>query len=101
MRLVLETLVGLRCSQVRLGKLQPSLPEHSLIYTANVCVCVFDVCLCVLTQSPRFDSESPYQMLASFHRQIQEREAVMASLVESASLFEVTVSEYKQLRQCR
>ncbi|XP_028263973.1 dynein axonemal heavy chain 9 isoform X2 [Parambassis ranga] len=49
----------------------------------------------------RFDSKRPYQMLDSFHRQIQEREAVMASLVESASLFEVTVSEYKQLRQCR
>uniref|UniRef100_A0A7N8YQ50 Dynein, axonemal, heavy chain 9 n=1 Tax=Mastacembelus armatus TaxID=205130 RepID=A0A7N8YQ50_9TELE len=49
----------------------------------------------------RFDSERPYQMLDVFHRQIQEREAVMASLVESASLFEVTVSEYKQLRQCR
>uniref|UniRef100_A0A4W6G5D9 Dynein axonemal heavy chain 17 n=1 Tax=Lates calcarifer TaxID=8187 RepID=A0A4W6G5D9_LATCA len=43
----------------------------------------------------RFDSESPYQMLDAFHWQIQEREAVMASLVESASLFEVTVSEYK------
>ncbi|KAM9424094.1 dynein axonemal heavy chain 9 isoform 2-T2 [Pholidichthys leucotaenia] len=49
----------------------------------------------------RFDSKSPYQMLDTFHRQIQEREAVMASLMESASLFEVTVSEYKQLRQCR
>ncbi|XP_059180294.1 dynein axonemal heavy chain 9-like [Centropristis striata] len=49
----------------------------------------------------RFDSESPYQMLDSFQGQILEREAVMASLVESASLFEVTVSEYKQLRQCR
>lgn len=40
-------------------------------------------------------------MLDVFHRQIQEREAVMASLVESASLFEVTIPEYKQLRQCR
>ncbi|XP_034563350.1 dynein heavy chain 9, axonemal [Notolabrus celidotus] len=49
----------------------------------------------------RFDSGSPYQMLDSFHLRITEREAVMASLVESASLFEVTVSEYKQLRQCR
>uniref|UniRef100_A0A7N6B4D8 Dynein heavy chain 9, axonemal n=1 Tax=Anabas testudineus TaxID=64144 RepID=A0A7N6B4D8_ANATE len=46
-------------------------------------------------------SENPYQMLDLFHRQIQEREAVMASLVESANLFEVTISEYKQLRQCR
>ncbi|CAN9508871.1 unnamed protein product [Ophioblennius macclurei] len=49
----------------------------------------------------RFDSESPYQMLDVFHQQISEREAVMASLVASASLFEVTVSDYKQLRQCR
>ncbi|XP_075314376.1 dynein axonemal heavy chain 9 [Odontesthes bonariensis] len=49
----------------------------------------------------RFDSKSPYQMLDKFHRQIWEREAVMASLLESANLFEVTISEYKQLRQCR
>ncbi|KAK2885147.1 hypothetical protein Q8A73_021621 [Channa argus] len=49
----------------------------------------------------RFDNESPYQMLDAFHQQILEWEAVMASLVESASLFEVTIPEYKQLRQCR
>ncbi|XP_054619923.1 dynein axonemal heavy chain 9-like isoform X2 [Dunckerocampus dactyliophorus] len=49
----------------------------------------------------RFDSKNPHQMLDAFHRQIQEQEAVMTSLVESASLFEVTVSEYKQLQQCR
>ncbi|XP_037134453.1 dynein heavy chain 9, axonemal [Syngnathus acus] len=49
----------------------------------------------------RFDSENPHQMLDIFHWQIQEQEAEMASLVESASLFEVTVSEYKQLRRCR
>uniref|UniRef100_A0A665X2B6 Dynein, axonemal, heavy chain 9 n=1 Tax=Echeneis naucrates TaxID=173247 RepID=A0A665X2B6_ECHNA len=49
----------------------------------------------------RFDSKNPYQMLDMFHRQIREREALMGSLVESASLFEVTIYEYKQLRQCR
>ncbi|XP_024861684.2 dynein heavy chain 9, axonemal isoform X1 [Kryptolebias marmoratus] len=49
----------------------------------------------------RFDSRSPYQMLDEFHQQIQDQEAVMASLLESASLFEVTISDYKQLRQCR
>ncbi|XP_068439704.1 dynein axonemal heavy chain 9 isoform X3 [Clinocottus analis] len=49
----------------------------------------------------RFDSKSPHQMLDAFHQLILEREAVMGSLLESASLFEVTVSEYKQLRQCR
>lgn len=51
--------------------------------------------------SSRFDSESPHQKLDALHQQIQEREAMMASLVESAGLFEVTVSDYKQLRQCR
>uniref|UniRef100_G3NCH8 Dynein, axonemal, heavy chain 9 n=1 Tax=Gasterosteus aculeatus aculeatus TaxID=481459 RepID=G3NCH8_GASAC len=49
----------------------------------------------------RFDDANPHQMLDVFHRQIQEREAAMASLVESAGLFEVTVSGYKQLGQCR
>nr|XP_057916965.1 dynein heavy chain 9, axonemal [Doryrhamphus excisus] len=49
----------------------------------------------------RFDSKHPHQTLDAFHGRIQEQEAVMTSLVESASLFEVTVSEYKQLQQCR
>nr|XP_029540762.1 LOW QUALITY PROTEIN: dynein heavy chain 9, axonemal [Oncorhynchus nerka] len=49
----------------------------------------------------RFDSENPYAMLNASHKQIQEKEAVMAGLVESAGLFEVTVSDYRQLRQCR
>ncbi|XP_063077561.1 dynein axonemal heavy chain 9-like [Engraulis encrasicolus] len=49
----------------------------------------------------RFDSESPYQMLDTAHRQILEKENTMATLVESASLFEVNISDYRQLRQCR
>ncbi|XP_037547527.1 dynein heavy chain 9, axonemal [Nematolebias whitei] len=49
----------------------------------------------------RFDSRSPYQMLDEFHQQIQGREAVMASLLETASLFEITILEYKHLQQCR
>ncbi|XP_043958392.1 dynein heavy chain 9, axonemal isoform X2 [Gambusia affinis] len=49
----------------------------------------------------RFDSQKPYQMMNKFHQVIREHEKTMASLMESASLFEVTVSEYKQLRQCR
>ncbi|KAK2820983.1 hypothetical protein Q5P01_023942 [Channa striata] len=48
----------------------------------------------------RFDNEHPYQMLDAFHQQVLEREAVIASLVESASLFEVIIPEYKQLWQC-
>ncbi|XP_030631579.1 dynein axonemal heavy chain 9 isoform X2 [Chanos chanos] len=49
----------------------------------------------------RFDSENPYQMLDTAHKQIQEMEAIMAGLIESANLFEVNISDYKQLRQCR
>ena len=40
-------------------------------------------------------------MLDTWDQQIGEREAVMSSLVEAASLFEVSVPDYKQLRQCR
>ncbi|XP_015248307.1 PREDICTED: dynein heavy chain 9, axonemal [Cyprinodon variegatus] len=49
----------------------------------------------------RFDSPRPYQTLDEFHQKIQGHERTMASLMDSASLFEVTISEYKQLRQCR
>lgn len=105
--------VIVNCHSVLLGlvKLQPSrtwqncsfsLPKPNLIYTGLVQMCpCFDGCLCVFMHLSRFESKSPYQMLDVFHRQIQEREAMMASLVESASLFEVTIPEYKQLRQCR
>ncbi|MCJ8738378.1 hypothetical protein PDJAM_G00035190 [Pangasius djambal] len=54
------------------------------------------------TKGPfRFDSANPYHMLNIAHRQIQEKEAVMTALIESASLFEVNVPDYKQLKQCR
>ncbi|XP_077481740.1 dynein axonemal heavy chain 9 isoform X2 [Stigmatopora argus] len=49
----------------------------------------------------RFETRNPHQMLDTFHCQIQKQEEVMASLMESANLFELNVSEYKQLRQCR
>ncbi|XP_072311900.1 dynein axonemal heavy chain 9 [Eucyclogobius newberryi] len=49
----------------------------------------------------RFDCQTPYQLLNSFHKQIQEHEAVMGSLVQSAGLFELTVPDFRQLRQCR
>nr|XP_061808009.1 dynein axonemal heavy chain 9-like isoform X2 [Nerophis lumbriciformis] len=49
----------------------------------------------------RSEAKTPHQMLDTFHWQIQKQEEVMASLVESANLFEVNVPEYKQLRQCR
>ncbi|XP_076856222.1 dynein axonemal heavy chain 9 [Brachyhypopomus gauderio] len=53
------------------------------------------------TEGPfRFDSVNPYQMLDIAHKQIQEKEAIMAGLIESASLFEVSIPDYKQLKQC-
>nr|XP_006635186.1 PREDICTED: dynein heavy chain 9, axonemal isoform X1 [Lepisosteus oculatus] len=49
----------------------------------------------------RFDSVNPYNMLDTAHKQISEKEATMAAIVESAGLFEVNIPDYKQLKQCR
>uniref|UniRef100_A0A8C5P182 Dynein, axonemal, heavy chain 9 n=1 Tax=Jaculus jaculus TaxID=51337 RepID=A0A8C5P182_JACJA len=49
----------------------------------------------------RFDSIDPHQMLDARHKEIQHMESTMASISESAGLFEVNVPDYKQLRQCR
>uniref|UniRef100_A0A8D1MAE7 AAA+ ATPase domain-containing protein n=1 Tax=Sus scrofa TaxID=9823 RepID=A0A8D1MAE7_PIG len=46
-------------------------------------------------------STDPHQMLDARHTEIQQMESTMASISESASLFEVGVPDYKQLRQCR
>ncbi|XP_064351341.1 dynein axonemal heavy chain 9 [Camelus dromedarius] len=49
----------------------------------------------------RFDSTDPHQMLDARHIEIQQMESTVASISKSASLFEVSVPDYKQLRQCR
>ncbi|XP_033278738.2 dynein axonemal heavy chain 9 isoform X2 [Orcinus orca] len=49
----------------------------------------------------RFDSTDPHQMLDARHMEIQQMESTVASISESASLLEVTIPDYKQLRQCR
>ncbi|NXO09420.1 DYH9 protein, partial [Oriolus oriolus] len=49
----------------------------------------------------RFDTERPYQLLDAKHMEIKQMESAMTSIYESAGLFEVTVPEYKQLKQCR
>uniref|UniRef100_A0A8C4MMP7 Dynein axonemal heavy chain 9 n=1 Tax=Equus asinus asinus TaxID=83772 RepID=A0A8C4MMP7_EQUAS len=49
----------------------------------------------------RFDSTNPHQMLDARDIEIQQMESTMASISESAGLFEVNVPDYKQLRQCR
>nr|XP_036860812.1 dynein heavy chain 9, axonemal-like [Manis javanica] len=40
-------------------------------------------------------------MLDAWHTKIQQMEMTMASTAKSASLFEVSVPDYKQLKQCR
>ncbi|KAM6343872.1 dynein axonemal heavy chain 9 isoform 1-T1 [Alca torda] len=49
----------------------------------------------------RFDTEKPYQLLDAKHIEIKQMESAMTSIYESAGLFEVTVPDYKQLKQCR
>ncbi|ERE69467.1 dynein heavy chain 17, axonemal [Cricetulus griseus] len=49
----------------------------------------------------RFDSVDPHQMLDVWHTEIQHMESTMATISKSADLFEVSVPDYKQLKQCR
>ncbi|XP_006863495.1 PREDICTED: dynein heavy chain 9, axonemal [Chrysochloris asiatica] len=49
----------------------------------------------------RFDSPDPHQVLDAKHMEICQMESTMASISESAALFEVNVPDYKHLRQCR
>ncbi|MEE6489662.1 hypothetical protein FKM82_015640 [Ascaphus truei] len=49
----------------------------------------------------RFDADDPYTHLDKTHRNISRLEGEMKKLQDTADLFEVSVPEYKQLRQCR
>lgn len=49
----------------------------------------------------RFNAANPYQMLDASHAELKQMEATMASIYESADLFEVNVPDYKQLKHCR
>lgn len=49
----------------------------------------------------KYDSKNPYELLDEAHKEILMLERQMKDIQESASLFEVTVPEFKQLRQCR
>ncbi|KAM7067437.1 dynein axonemal heavy chain 9 [Molossus nigricans] len=49
----------------------------------------------------RFDSPDPHRRLDARHAELRRMESTMASISESASLFEVNIPECKQLRQCR
>lgn len=49
----------------------------------------------------KYDCKNPYELLDEAHKEILMLERQMKDIQESASLFEVTVPEFKQLRQCR
>ncbi|XP_007433956.1 dynein heavy chain 9, axonemal, partial [Python bivittatus] len=49
----------------------------------------------------RFDATNPYQMLDASHAELRQMELTMTSIYKSADLFEVSVPDYKQLKQCR
>ncbi|XP_067212065.1 dynein beta chain, ciliary [Linepithema humile] len=49
----------------------------------------------------KYDCKNPYELSDEAHKEILMLERQMKDIQESASLFEVTVPEFKQLRQCR
>ncbi|XP_024875279.1 dynein beta chain, ciliary [Temnothorax curvispinosus] len=49
----------------------------------------------------KYDCKNPYELSDEAHKEIAMLECQMKDIQESASLFEVTVPEFKQLRQCR
>ncbi|XP_033023836.1 dynein heavy chain 11, axonemal-like [Lacerta agilis] len=49
----------------------------------------------------RFDAGNPYACMDKTHKDIAKLETEMKMLQETAKLFEVSVPEYKQLKQCR
>lgn len=49
----------------------------------------------------RFDSLDQHKILDERHIDILQMESTMASISESASLFEVNIPDYKQLKECR
>ncbi len=48
-----------------------------------------------------YNCNNPYQQMDQYHEKIRKMEREMAELLESASLFEVNVPDFKQLKQCR
>lgn len=49
----------------------------------------------------KYDCKNPYELLDEAHKEILMLERQMKDIQDSASLFEVTVPEFKQLKQCR
>ncbi|BFZ02963.1 hypothetical protein BsWGS_06002 [Bradybaena similaris] len=49
----------------------------------------------------KYDCDKPYEYLDKYHQEIKNMEQKMAALIESAGLFEVSIPDFKQLKQCR
>uniref|UniRef100_A0A670JQ67 Dynein axonemal heavy chain 11 n=1 Tax=Podarcis muralis TaxID=64176 RepID=A0A670JQ67_PODMU len=49
----------------------------------------------------RFDAQSPYALLDKANQELEALEEEMLHIQESASLFEVVIPDYKQVKQCR
>ena len=68
----------------------------NLCWLCNICFRMFR------KDAPfKYDSEGYYGNLDVMHIKITEMEQEMSDLGDSASLFEVNMPEYKQLKQCR
>ncbi|XP_013068368.2 dynein beta chain, ciliary [Biomphalaria glabrata] len=49
----------------------------------------------------KYECDKPYEHLDKYHEEIKGMEQDMASLMDSAGLFEVNIPDFKQLKQCR
>lgn len=70
-------------------------------------ICAFDITISHYREAFRryaffkYDCKNPYELSDEAHKEILMLERQMKDIQDSASLFEVTVPEFKQLRQCR
>ncbi|RXM32245.1 Dynein heavy chain 11, axonemal [Acipenser ruthenus] len=82
------------------------LQSAEVAYIRRKCV-AFDVKQCEFREKFRleapfnFNADNPYALLEKAHREIKLLEEQMIEMQESSNLFEVTVPDYRQLKQCR
>ncbi|XP_041102237.1 dynein heavy chain 11, axonemal-like [Polyodon spathula] len=82
------------------------LQNAEVSYIRRTCV-AFDVKQCEFREKFRleapfnFNAENPYALLEKAHREIKMLEEQMIEMQASSNLFEVTVPDYRQLKQCR
>ena len=57
--------------------------------------------ICDFFLNDRLDCNEPYEIIDNTDNEIHKYEAEMKKIQESASLFEINVPDFKQLKQCR